>query len=99
MALIRFTFPQSYRPVTLQLPFGGDVSLLHPLQSSVVLGTQAWETICDANNDCHTRRFPPSLLLIHGWGTRRHHIQRPLGFRKTPFPRKKYSRSGFLDAM
>jgi len=27
MALIRFTFPQSYRPVSLQQPFGGDVSL------------------------------------------------------------------------
>ena len=26
MALIPLTFPQSYRPVTLQLPFGGDVS-------------------------------------------------------------------------
>ncbi|HLH08002.1 MAG TPA: hypothetical protein VKW78_12260 [Terriglobales bacterium] len=30
MALIPFTFPQSYRAVTLQLPFGGDVSLLQP---------------------------------------------------------------------
>ena len=28
MALIAFTFPQSYRTVTPQLPFGGDVSLL-----------------------------------------------------------------------
>lgn len=26
MALIPLTFPQSYRPVTLQQPFGGDVS-------------------------------------------------------------------------
>jgi hypothetical protein len=31
MALIPFAFPQSYRPVTLQQPAGGDVSLLYPL--------------------------------------------------------------------
>jgi hypothetical protein len=33
MALMAFTFPQSYRKVTLQQPAGGDVSCLPPMRS------------------------------------------------------------------
>jgi len=37
MALIPFTFPQSYRALPPQQPAGGDVSALLPLRSSVAL--------------------------------------------------------------
>jgi hypothetical protein len=41
MALIPLTFPQSYRAVTLQLPFGGDVSPTPDAKQRALAGDDA----------------------------------------------------------
>jgi hypothetical protein len=47
MALIAFTFPQSYRTVYLQQPFGGDVSPPQPMPQGSAEFLRWWWLRCD----------------------------------------------------
>ena len=70
MRLIRFTFPQSYRKVSLQQPFGDDVSMLLPLREQRRSSDDRSDTELSAARDSEAApdgglQLVPHLVLTH----------------------------------